>query len=606
MPQTPKIDTQPDPYKGLHWRIIKYFLAFQFRPKYRWFRLIVLSCAAISTLFWHIGIPYQMKNLIDLITPMTPPIDTMLWQEILSAFVVIGGVYLVGLLAEIGITTSVVFSTPLIQRDIENEGYEKLQQFSYDFYTNSFIGSLVAQLRRFSEAYIQLEVEFTENLMRLFIRCIALVTIILIFSPPIFLPVILWALVFFTAIAFLIKKKMKYERLYAMQDTKVTATLADSVSNYLTIKVFGREPEELDRFKTANHLKTRAIQKGWAWSAVMFTTQHTLNVFVQLMVLFFALKLWSQGEMSLGTVVFLQMLMTDVSKSLNDFSNTLKVIYRALAKSEEMMVLIEAKPDLLDPKNPQRSKISKGHIHFDRLTFNYGEAHSVFSNFDLTIKAGQKIGLVGHSGAGKSSFVKLLLRFMDPQSGQITIDKQGIHKITQQDLRQAISYVPQEPTLFHRSLWDNIAYGDLKASDTAIKKVIKDSYLAELIDRLPNSVDTMVGERGVKLSGGERQRVAIARAMLKKSPILILDEATSSLDSTSEMYIQKVFETLMKGRTTIVIAHRLSTIARLDRILVLDNGQIVEDGTHAQLVHKKNGHYAKLYKNQKDGMLIDD
>lgn len=599
---TKNIDTN----KGLQKRLFWFFMMYQFRPKYRWFRIIVLLCATISTIAWDVFVPYQFKNLVDFITPLSTPISGTIWADVFTIFIVMVAGYLIGLFCEILLTNMVYLSTPLIMRDLENDAFRKLQSFSYDFYANSFVGSLVAQLRRYGDAYLNLEVEITENILRLGVKVIAVGTAIYVFSPSAFLPVIIWAITFIAAISYLLNRKMTHDRRHSLLDSKVTATLADSVSNFLTVKVFGREKDEFDAFKDINHRKTRSMQYGWAWSSATFTVQHTLNVIIQIMVLYFALTLWSKGEMSLGTVVFLQMLLANISKSLVDIGNTMKNVFRALAKAEEMFELMELKPDLLDPKRPQKSKINKGKIVFDDLTFKYGEGHDVFSHFDLTIKAGQRVGLVGHSGAGKSSFVKLLLRFMDPQSGEIKIDGQAIHKITQKSLREAISYVPQEPTLFHRSLWDNIAYGAPNASEAAIKKVIRDSYLTELIERLPNGVQTMVGERGVKLSGGERQRVAIARAMLKKSPILILDEATSSLDSTSEIYIQKAFATLMKGRTTIVIAHRLSTIAGLDRILVLDDGKIVEDGTHSDLVKKRGGHYAKLYKNQRDGMLIDD
>lgn len=591
--------------KALHRRLLIYFFKFQFRPKYFWFRLTVMLCAIVSTIAWDIAVPYQFKSLIDQITPLIPPLEESAWRNVLEIFVFIIGFYVIGLVAEVLLTNMVYLSTPLIMRDMENECFEKLQEFPYDFYANSFVGSLVAQLRRFGDAYLNLEVEFTENMLRLLIRVLAVGIAICVFSPSILLPAMIWAIVFVIAVSFLIHKKMLHDRNYSVLDSKVTATLADSVTNFLTIKIFGREKEELERFKSVNHQKTRSMQYGWAWSSGIFMTQHTLNVAINIIVLFYALSLWSEGQITIGTIVFLQMLLATISKALVDLGNSMKVIYRSLARAEEMYVLLEQEPTLHDPKCPKKPKISKGKIDFRNVRFSYNDDdQEVFSELDIQIKPGERVGLVGPSGSGKSTFVKLLLRFMDPQSGHIEIDGQRIDKIRQADLRRHISFVPQEPTLFHRSIWDNISYGEPDADERAIRKVVKNSYLTEMIDKLPEGLNTLVGERGIKLSGGEKQRVAIARAMLKKAPILVLDEATSSLDSTSEVYIQNAFQNLMKGRTTIVIAHRLSTIARLDRIIVLKEGHIVEDGTHSQLL-KKKGLYASLYNNQKDGMIGD-
>jgi ATP-binding cassette subfamily B protein len=251
--------------------------------------------------------------------------------------------------------------------------------------------------------------------------------------------------------------------------------------------------------------------------------------------------------------------------------------------------------------------VGQGAIDCSDVSFHYNDAKdtdSIFKNLNLHIKAGQKVGLVGHSGGGKSTLTRLLLRFDDITGGTITIDGQDIKGITQTSLRQAISYVPQEPLLFHRSIRENIAYGNLEASQAAIEKAAKMAYAHEFIKQLPDGYDTLVGERGVKLSGGQRQRVAIARAMLKNAPILVLDEATSALDSESEKLIQKALWELMEGKTAVIIAHRLSTIQKMDRILVLDHGEITEDGTHKQLL-KKDGTYAKLWAHQSGGFIED-
>ena len=245
----------------------------------------------------------------------------------------------------------------------------------------------------------------------------------------------------------------------------------------------------------------------------------------------------------------------------------------------------------------------QGAVQLRDISFGYTDnSQTVINNLSLDIKAGERLGLAGHSGGGKTTLTKLILRFADVTKGAITIDGKDIRDLTQQSLRANIAYVPQEPYLFHRSLRDNIAYGKPKASDSEIMTAIKQANAMEFIASLPDGLDTIVGERGVKLSGGQRQRIAIARAILKDAPILILDEATSALDSESEKLIQDALEKLMKNRTSIVIAHRLSTIAKLDRIIVLDNGAIIEDGTHNELLDKK-GTYAKLWNHQSGGFI---
>jgi ATP-binding cassette subfamily B protein len=277
-------------------------------------------------------------------------------------------------------------------------------------------------------------------------------------------------------------------------------------------------------------------------------------------------------------------------------------LFKSFAEANEMSEIFEEKPDILDTTNPESCTISKGELEFKNVNFEYVKDYAVFSNFNLKIKSGEKVGLVGHSGSGKSTIVKMLLRFVDVASGEILIDGQNIMNIRQSDLRRNISYVPQEPILFHRTIRENIAYAKSNATEEEILESAKRAHAHEFILNLPNGYDTLVGERGIKLSGGERQRIAIARTMLKDAPVLMLDEATSSLDSISESYIQDAFNELMKGKTTIVIAHRLSTIQKMDRIIVLDKGKIVEEGTHKELL-EIGGVYADLWNHQTGGFL---
>ncbi|NTW15518.1 MAG: ABC transporter ATP-binding protein [Candidatus Moranbacteria bacterium] len=316
--------------------------------------------------------------------------------------------------------------------------------------------------------------------------------------------------------------------------------------------------------------------------------------------------LWSRGTITVGTVILMQAYLMGVFSIANQFNRSVSEILRSLARASEMVEIFELPQDLTDPERPEECRISKGRIAFRDVSFRYPGGDTVFEKFSFSVRAGEKVGLVGPSGGGKSTVTKLLLRFVDPQEGAIEIDGQDICRIRQDDLRSRIAYVPQDPLLFHRSLRENIGYGRVGASEEEILSASRRAHADEFVARLPEGYDTLVGERGVKLSGGQRQRVAIARAILKDAPILVLDEATSALDSESEHAIQEALAELMTGKTAIVIAHRLSTIRRMDRIVVLGaDGQIEEEGTHDELLFR-NGHYASLWERQTGGFIDGD
>ncbi len=317
----------------------------------------------------------------------------------------------------------------------------------------------------------------------------------------------------------------------------------------------------------------------------------------------FAVLAAEGGGVSAGMVYLVFIYALNINRQLWEFNNITRTYNRVIGDSHEMTEILLKDYELIDHSN-NKINAHSGVVEFKNVTFTHdkGDGEQVFENFNLVIKAGQRVGIVGHSGSGKTTLTRVLLRFSDIDSGSVLIDGQDISKATQQSLHESIAYVSQEPMLFHRSLRENISYGRQGATDTEIHKAAKLAHASEFIDKLPHGLDTTVGERGVKLSGGQRQRIAIARAILKDAPILVLDEATSALDSESEKLIQASLDDLMKGRTSIVIAHRLSTIAKLDRIIVLDNGAIIEDGSHSELL-KQKGSYAKLWAHQSGGFI---
>jgi len=309
-------------------------------------------------------------------------------------------------------------------------------------------------------------------------------------------------------------------------------------------------------------------------------------------------------NVNIATVFLILSYTGTIANNLFQFSNnSLRNYNRSFGDAADMVSILQQKPDIQDPDQPETPRISRGAIKFNNVTFTHADQDdALFNGLSASIKAGEKVGLVGYSGSGKTTFTRLLLRFNDINGGTITIDGQDISKLTQENLRRYITYVPQEPILFHRTLKENIGYGNPEASQQEIEAIAKLAHAHEFITALPHGYETLVGERGVKLSGGQRQRIAIARAMLKTAPILVLDEATSSLDSEGEALVQDALWKLMRGRTAIVVAHRLSTIQKMDRIIVLDDGAIVEQGSHKELLDQ-NGIYAKLWAHQSGGFI---
>ena len=382
------------------------------------------------------------------------------------------------------------------------------------------------------------------------------------------------------------------------------AHLSDTIINVQAVKTFASEArEEATQEKLADNLRALR-QKDWSGASRYGATRLGVLLALQIVFIAYIAHLLNQDQSILAIGIFAFAYTITLTNRLFEIGGIVRNIEESLLQASTMTQIMEQPAAIIDAPNATNLHVTKGSIDVKDMHFSYNAKHrqAVFSKLSFTIPAGQKIGLVGPSGGGKSTLTRLLLRFDDLDSGEVCIDGQNIATITQASLRQAISYVPQEPLLFHRSIKENIAYGKLNATDKEIEHAAKLAYADDFIKKLSEGYDTIVGERGVKLSGGQRQRIAIARAILKDAPILVLDEATSALDSESEVAIQKALEELMKNKTSIVIAHRLSTISKLDRIIVLDNGAISEDGTHQQLV-KKKGTYAKLWSHQSGGFI---
>jgi ATP-binding cassette subfamily B protein len=492
-----------------------------------------------------------------------------------------------------------------VQRDLYRKMFDKFMNLGADFHANSFGGSLVSQTSKFIGSYVRLQDTFTFQIYTLFW---SFVFISLILYPK--APGFVWAFWIFSIIfiAFAVTLSRRVRHLTAIEaraQNKTTGYLADSIANVMAIKSFAGGKSERERFdKVTEKTRLKGLDVMWATTKRDIASSSITGT-IGIAALIAAIIAVVNHDADIGLVFLLIAYTGDITERLWELSSTtLRQYNRAIGDAQEAIFTLAAKDTITDPATPVLLKSVRGDVAFNGVQFAHAESvdDALFEQFNLYIPAGTKIGLVGHSGSGKTTLTKLLLRFMDIDSGTIAIDEQDIRTTTQDDLRRHIAYVPQEPLLFHRSLAENIGYSKSEATIKEIEHAAKLAHAHEFIENLPQGYKTLVGERGVKLSGGQRQRVAIARAMLKDAPILVLDEATSALDSESEVLIQDALWKLMEGKTAIVIAHRLSTIQKMDRIIVLDNGKIVEQGSHKELL-KQNGTYAKLWSHQSGGFI---
>jgi len=582
--------------------ILKYY--WPHFKQYRKSTVFVLVFYALAVAGSGMVTPVLYKRIIDIVSGASNSNDVS--TALINTVLILGGVlFLYNLCYRIA-DYAMTYSQSHMLKDAADDAFARVERHSYEFFSNTFTGTLVAKVRRYVNA---LEIIYDQFVFAVWMNGLHLLfglAVLFYFSLPLGMVFLVW-LVFYVGItALFVKKKMQKDLLTAEANSKTTGILSDAITNMLNVKMFASHGRELSYFTEATDLEEKRRRDAWYFQNMQFVFQGYFIAIFEFVGMLAAVHLWLRGLISPGTIILMQIyIFTSFEVVWNLGRNSAKIM-RALAEAKEMVDIFEKPIAVQDPKNPEKCRIKKGEIDIQNISFVYGDeaekGTAVFKKLSLQIAAGEKVGLVGPSGAGKTTITKLLLRFADVQEGKILIDGQDISQITQSDLRSKIAYVPQDPILFHRTLKENIAYSKPKAAERQIIDVAKRSRAHDFIKNFLNGYDTYVGERGVKLSGGERQRVAIARAMLKGAPVLILDEATSSLDSISEKHIQDAFDELMKGRTTLVIAHRLSTIQKMDRIIVFDQGKIVEDGTHQKLIAKK-GLYYKLWKQQSHGFM---
>lgn len=568
--------------------------------KYRLTGTLLFVAYVTGVFFDSIAKPYIYKEIIDQLTSGQAP-DLVLPRLLTLTGILAGTIVLHNIGYRSGDYANSYFQSK-VMKGIYDMTFKRLMNHSYHFFSNNFSGSIVAKAKRFSKSFETFFDVVTYQIWFSFIILVGILVVLFFASPKIASVFLVWSVLYVGITLLFIKKKIILDVLEAEADSKVTGTLADAILNVVTIKIFSGTSREQELFESVTKTEEVRRRKAWYFGNFQNLMQAGMMAVLQLSVVFMSIYLWYHGRITVGTIVLSQMYIFSLFDVLWGLGRSLTKALKALTDMKEIVDIFEQTPDILDPQNPKVLAITKGIIAFEHMSFAYKGNIEVFNDFNLTIQPGERIGLVGHSGAGKSTITKLLLRFADVTDGSITIDGQDIRDVAQDDLRSVISYVPQESILFHRTIGENISYSKSDATKSEIIFAAEKAHAHEFISKLPLGYDTLVGERGVKLSGGERQRVAIARAMLKNAPILMLDEATSSLDSVSESYIQEAFDELMKGKTTIVIAHRLSTIQKMDRIVVLENGGIIEEGTHKQLL-KKKGVYADLWGHQSGGFI---
>ncbi|PSL43163.1 ATP-binding cassette subfamily B protein [Saccharothrix carnea] len=492
---------------------------------------------------------------------------------------------------------------------VDGRGIERLSVMGMDalldkdaaFFHDNFAGSLTKRVlsfaSRFEEFVDTVAFRIVGNLIPLGFACVVLWT----YHP--LLVVVLLGLILVTAFVTvpLIRRRQRLVDEREAAYARVSGHVADTLMNMETVRAFAAEERESaeHRSRTA---ETRVLAlRSWDYGNLRIDTV-VAPMSVLTNVLGLAVALGVSGGLGVEAMVVTFAYFSNATRIMFEFNQIYRRFESALTEAAQFTELLLDEPTVLDPEDPEPLRAEDSRVRFDRVVFAHGGGKPLFDGLDLDIPAGTRIGLVGRSGGGKTTLTRLLLRLMDVDDGRILVGGQDIARLRQTDLRSLIAYVPQDPAMFHRTLRDNIAFARPGASDADILRAARAAHVTEFAEALPEGFDTLVGERGIKLSGGQRQRVALARAILRDAPVLLLDEATSALDSESEVLVQEALWQLMEGRTALVVAHRLSTVVRMDRLIVLDRGRIVEQGTHAELLDA-DGAYAKLWRHQSGGFL---
>jgi ATP-binding cassette subfamily B protein len=553
-----------------------------------------MSCVAVDKNIK----PYLIKYIINGVS-----------QNDYSNFIIILGIYA---FLQFAIVCAWAFfdwcmskSIPQMKKYITETMVNDISKYPYKYFQEHLSGRITAKINDAVKSTTRVIDTALVGFLQLFILIITSVILLATVHYGFALAMIFWLAIFVMITYYFSSRIGKLSSTEAEAGSQVSGALGDYFTNIFTIKVFSSrdyEKKRLDRYLDDYVNKSRAKH---LYVKSFFTRQGVIFSCYILCCLCSMIFLAKRDMISPGDFALVFMLNFEVVSSLFHLATMMNDFMSNWGSIAQALVILDSNPDIQDKIGAVNLKVQFGQINFNNVSFSYhGMVGGLFENKSIIIQSGSKVGLVGYSGGGKTTFVHLIMRLFDVNTGSILIDDQDIRDVTQDSLRSAISMIPQDPNLFHRSLLENIQYGCFDASEDEVISAAKKAYADGFIAKLPEGYKSMVGERGVKLSGGQRQRIAIARAILKNAPILILDEATSQLDSVTESLIQESLAELMQNKTTIIIAHRLSTLLHMDRILVFDQGQIVEDGTHQELI-RKHGLYKTLWDAQVGGFLPD-
>lgn len=572
------------------WEVIVYF--WKKAMKYKWLFILCIILRIIA-LLCDIYEPVYTSRLLDLI-------QASAWVEISSILKTLYHILLIIVFLWLGKVFSTKLSSIVLNsvdswwmNDICLECFEKLHQQSYRFFSNSFSGSLIRKSNKIAQSFGQINNIFIRVILNMLVTIPMMIYLIMKESVLLWIIFLIFWVIFCVLNILFTKNNTKYERLTNELDSKRTWDLSDTITNAFNVMTFASQKREFDAYSEIVDKCRKAYRKKWNRMDIAYLWFNILTLSFRIICLYICIKLWWLWSISVWVILLVQMYVGKFTHLLYDVESVFRVINQTIWESTEMLAILKTSPEVQDKTN-KKLKIKNGEIEFKEVNFWYIKDDTVIDHLNLNIKPWEKVAIVWESGSWKTTLVKLLFRFFDVWNWSILIDWQNISKVTQESLRSQISMVPQDALLFHRSLKENIWYANPKATDKDIIKASKMAKCHDFIMNLPDGYDSLVWERWIKLSWWERQRVAIARAILEKAKIIVLDEATSSLDSESEYLIQAAMDEVMKDKTAIVIAHRLSTIMKMDRIIVMDEWVIVEEWTHEELVKKKGWVYHKL------------
>lgn len=594
---TPLKPTPPASFGSFLW-----WLAWH-QDRRRRLKLLSILGLCLIAVTCEMGRPVIIKYLVDKL--IATPINTSVWSMAWPLLLVFMATYVANQILFRSAERRAVSVIPELRTAARNLAFGYGMQHSHRYFQDNFAGTLaarVAELGRASEVLVQ------RVTMLLGHRVMAFFLIGLFLSSISWLITVLfwtWLVLYFSLCMRAARKIAPLAKAYAMQASNLRGQVVDVFNNMATVRLFARQDNEqqrLDSFSQAEMAAQRAVMRARI-RLKLVQGMFTIILGTGLLALF--IHGWGRGWVTAGDfALFSTYLLYAVNRSW-EMIDELILLFEEIGNGQDALSLLIQPHEVRDVAGAPDLVVNRGEIVFDKLTFGYRPNNPIFQNLSLVIPAGQKVGLVGYSGAGKTTLAHLLVRHSDPQHGRILIDGQDIAQVTQASLRRQIALIPQDPTLFHRPLIDNIRYGALQADDAAVKQAAQSAQAESFILAQADGYQAQVGERGIKLSGGQRQRIALARALLKDAPILLLDEATSALDSVTEQAIQQSLQKLMQGRTTLVIAHRLATLTFMDRILVFDGGAVVQDGTLSQLLAEP-GPFSQLWHMQAGGFLPAD